>query len=175
MGRIMEPLDARTIARLEISHRVVPVKPISTPGPKISPPVAKAPPAAPVAQPTVQAVLVAVCEAWDITPHDLMSRWRPKRLSYPRFACVRFMRKLTDLSYPQIARALGMKDHTSTMHAMRRSNDLLHEDSAWRACYLRALANMETQGRGATAGDGAGTEPRTLPAPAVAKPLETRK
>ena len=166
----MEPLDARTIARLEISRRVVPVKPISTLGAKISPPVARSPKSASLPRGLLGEVVAAVCEAWMISPGDLLSRWRPHRISYPRYAAMKLTRKLTRASYPQIG-VMFDKDHSSVIHAMKRACVLLQEDSAWRACYLRALATLETQDRGATAGDGSGTGLRTPAAPAVAKPV----
>lgn len=54
------------------------------------------------------------------------SRWRkPERISHPRQEAMWRMRQETTLSFPEIARRCGMKDHTSAMHGVRKHKDRL--------------------------------------------------
>lgn len=88
------------------------------------------------------AILSAVAEAWDVSVFGLLSAKRPARLFRPRFAAALILRE-RKLSFPQIGRALGQKDHTTAQHEVRRAAHLLHTDKEWAARYHEAKRLIE--------------------------------
>jgi len=61
--------------------------------------------------------LVAVY--FNISLNDLLSNKKEKRFSYPRKLGMYLTRQLTDLSFKQIGKAFGNKDHTTVIYAVR--------------------------------------------------------
>ncbi len=70
----------------------------------------------------------AVCEAFDISPGELVGRSRSARLSWPRQIAMYLSRELTDQTLPAIGRAFGGRDHTTVLNACRRTPDRLATD-----------------------------------------------
>jgi chromosomal replication initiator protein len=74
----------------------------------------------PTAQVTVEDVQRAVCEFFKIKVAELQGANRSKRFSQPRHVAQYLSRKLTGLSFPDIAQKFGGKDHTSIIYACRK-------------------------------------------------------
>jgi chromosomal replication initiator protein len=70
---------------------------------------------------TVEDVQAAACEAFDITREELVSPSRTARLTWPRQVAMYLARELTDQTLPAIGRAFGGRDHTTVMHACKRT------------------------------------------------------
>lgn len=67
---------------------------------------------------TVRIILECVAATFDLTPIALRSARRSQALVEARAAACLLARDLTGQSYPQIGRVLGMRDHTTIMHAI---------------------------------------------------------
>lgn len=80
----------------------------------------------------------AVCRAFDTTPMRLESDWRAQRNAVPRFAFSMLARTYTKSTLSEIGRALGNRDHTSIMHALKRAKHLLLTDPDFEARYAEA-------------------------------------
>lgn len=65
-------------------------------------------------------VIDAVCAHYGIASDDLLSSKRGKEFSYPRHVTMFLARSLTILSLPQISSRLGGRDHTTTLHGVRK-------------------------------------------------------
>lgn len=75
-------------------------------------------------------VIKTVAKFFNITVADLMSPKRSRDLVFPRQITMYLMRSDLSLSYPQIGRALGGKDHTTIIHGYTLINrEIARNDS----------------------------------------------
>lgn len=56
---------------------------------------------------------------------ELSGHRRPRNLTRARFAAWDLLRRHTGLSYPQIGQRFGGRDHTTVLHGVRKSGQLL--------------------------------------------------
>jgi chromosomal replication initiation ATPase DnaA len=89
-------------------------------------------------------LIAAACQFAHISIEEFRSPNRTRDYARARFAVAYVLKRYRpDLSYPQIARMLGRKDHTTILHAvaeakkLRRSND----DFAALCLHLEGVAN----------------------------------
>ena len=78
--------------------------------------------------PSLEAIQDAVCETFHITREELLSPSRAARLVWPRQVAMYLARESTDLTFPDIARRFGGRNHTTVMHAVKRAADRLTSD-----------------------------------------------
>jgi chromosomal replication initiator protein len=71
--------------------------------------------------PSVAEIKAAACEAFGLTEADLLSSSRTQRVSWPRQVAMFLARELTQESLPAIGRSFGGRDHTTVLHACRRT------------------------------------------------------
>ncbi len=88
-------------------------------------------------------VHVKVSGAFGVRPEDLFAKRSTRRLAFPRFALVFWLRavckegmrnaagEIPPISFPSIARRLGWFDHSTAMHAFERANKLWLTDPAF--------------------------------------------
>ena len=69
---------------------------------------------------TCQAVIDAAAELFDLSHSQITSGSRRRPLVDARQIAMYVTRNLTDLSYPEIGRAFGNRDHTTVIHAVRK-------------------------------------------------------
>ena len=69
---------------------------------------------------SIEEIQKAVAERFHIKPSELKSKRRTKALVLPRQITMYLCREITKMSYPEIGRQFGGKDHTTVMHACRR-------------------------------------------------------
>jgi chromosomal replication initiator protein len=80
----------------------------------------------------------AVSEHFGVSPEELLSSSRTPRVSWPRQVAMYLTRELTDESLPAIGRYFGGRDHTTVLHACRRTAArVLSDDAA-----LEAVENL---------------------------------
>lgn len=65
-----------------------------------------------------ESISKAVCRFFNIKEEELVGKRRQKELVYPRQITMYLMRHELNLSFPQIGRELGGKDHTTVMYAV---------------------------------------------------------
>jgi chromosomal replication initiator protein len=78
--------------------------------------------------PSVEAIQDAVCETFAISRDELLSPSRSARLVWPRQIAMYLARETTNLTFPDIGRRFGGRNHTTVMHAVRRTADRLTTD-----------------------------------------------
>lgn len=81
---------------------------------------------------TKASLIAAVATAFDVPAERLTAKGMRRPIAWARFALVRLMRDQLEWSYPQIARNVGFRDHTTVMHALRRAGELFQQDADWR-------------------------------------------
>ncbi|MFP6600124.1 MAG: chromosomal replication initiator protein DnaA [Deltaproteobacteria bacterium] len=105
----------------------------------------------------IDSVIDTVAWAHGITRQELLSRDRTRRVAWPRHVAAYLCRKLTSSSLPEIGEALGGRNHTSILRAVRSVAERAATDAA---CQSR-LEELERILRGGEApGLEAGGYPR---------------
>jgi len=69
-----------------------------------------------------------MCKAMDITPQEIQSPTRTRKIARGRQKIVYVLRKHTGISYIQIAKLMGNKDHSSIIYAEAQAKKLLKAD-----------------------------------------------
>ena len=77
---------------------------------------------------TVARVQELVCEAFALSPDELLSTSRAARVSWPRQIAMYLAREHTQESLPSIGRSFGGRNHTTVMHAVKRTAERLATD-----------------------------------------------
>ncbi len=77
---------------------------------------------------TLDGIVDAICEAFEVTREDLLSSSRAARLAWPRQLAMHLAREHTDRSLPAIGRHFGGRGHTTVMYALKRTSERLAQD-----------------------------------------------
>lgn len=77
---------------------------------------------------TPEGILKIVALHFNVRTTDLKSEKRARKLSYPRQVCMFLLRKHLLLSFPEIGRFMGGKDHTTALHGVHKIADLIRTD-----------------------------------------------
>ncbi|HEX4437529.1 MAG TPA: chromosomal replication initiator protein DnaA [Solirubrobacteraceae bacterium] len=77
---------------------------------------------------TIAEIQQATCSEFGLTPEELLSTSRGARVSLPRQIAMYLSRELTNASLPAIGREFGGRDHTTVMHACKRTSSRIASD-----------------------------------------------
>jgi chromosomal replication initiator protein len=77
---------------------------------------------------TVREIQESICEAFGISIDTLLSPSRAGTVAWPRQVAMYLARELTDQSLPAIGRAFGNRNHTTVMHACKRTAERIATD-----------------------------------------------
>jgi chromosomal replication initiator protein len=77
---------------------------------------------------TVDQIITAVCNHYDITRDALVGSGRSRVIAFPRQIAMYLARSETDTSLPQIGAALGDRDHTTILYGCDKIADQLESD-----------------------------------------------
>lgn len=83
---------------------------------------------------TMRQIITVLARYFSVTQQQLRGHSRRRSIVHARGVAVYLARMLTDLSYAQIGQHLGKRDHTTTMHAYRKLQQLLATDSLTQEC-----------------------------------------
>jgi chromosomal replication initiator protein len=78
-------------------------------------------------------IQASVSEHFGLSSKELLSSSRTPRIAWPRQVAMYLARELTGESLPAIGRHFGGRDHTTVLHACRRTAKRIAEDEAARA------------------------------------------
>ena len=70
-----------------------------------------------------------VAAHFNIRVADMFSARRARQIARPRQIAMFLAKNLTSLSYPEIGRQFGNRDHTTIMHAVRKIEELMEADA----------------------------------------------
>jgi chromosomal replication initiator protein len=77
---------------------------------------------------SVEDIQQRTCEAFGVSMEQLLSASRAAPVAWPRQVAMYLSRELTDQTLPAIGRAFGGRNHTTVMHACRRTAERIATD-----------------------------------------------
>jgi chromosomal replication initiator protein len=77
-------------------------------------------------------IQTAACKHFGLSSEELLSASRTTRISWPRQVAMYLARELTTESLPSIGRHFGGRDHTTVIHACRRTEQRILTDASCR-------------------------------------------
>ena len=95
--------------------------------------------------PTIGDITAAACAQFGLTTDELISSSRAARVSGPRQIAMYLTRELTGESLPAIGRYFGGRDHTTVMHAYRRTQTRIASDARTRELVDNLLATLQSE------------------------------
>jgi chromosomal replication initiator protein len=93
---------------------------------------------------SIAEIQAAACDQFGVSSAELVSRTRATRVAQPRQAAMYLARELTRESLPTIARQFGGRDHTTVLHACRRTQQRMTADSAYRDAIESLRAKLQS-------------------------------
>jgi chromosomal replication initiator protein len=78
--------------------------------------------------PTIERIQDTVCEHFSLTREELLSGSRAARVAWPRQLAMYLSREHTEASLPAIGAAFGGRNHTTVMHAVKRTEERMSAD-----------------------------------------------
>jgi chromosomal replication initiator protein len=94
--------------------------------------------------PSLADITAAACHHFDLTPAELVSPSRAPRVAWPRQVAMYLARELTASSLPAIGRHFGGRDHTTVLHACRRTTSRMSADPAARTAVDNVRAELRS-------------------------------
>jgi chromosomal replication initiator protein len=79
---------------------------------------------------SIDEIQAAACEHFGVSPQELLSTTRTPRVAWPRQVAMYLARELTGESLPSIGRQFGGRDHTTVLHACRRTSTRIASDES---------------------------------------------
>jgi chromosomal replication initiator protein len=79
---------------------------------------------------SVADIQAAACEYFGVSPEELVSSARSTRVAWPRAVAMYLARELTTESLPSIGRRFGGRNHTTVLHAWRRTSARIAVDNS---------------------------------------------
>jgi chromosomal replication initiator protein len=114
---------------------------------------------------SIQEILDAITDFYDIRLADLLSKRRPKSITRPRQVGMYFARRLTRFSLEEIGSYFGGRDHTTVMHAIRTVDERRRREPELDRELVQFEERLRRNGlSGGSSGNGSAV------APAVANP-----
>lgn len=78
---------------------------------------------------TLDQIIKTCCEYYKIRQNDITGTSRARAVARPRQMAMYLSKSLTSRSYPEIARKLGGRDHTTVLYGVRKIEELMAVDS----------------------------------------------
>jgi len=78
---------------------------------------------------TMDSILRAVAEKFNMQPQQLKQKSNTRQIAYPRQVAMYLMKDLTQASLPEIGRVFGGKHHTTVLHSVQKIEKLRHSDT----------------------------------------------
>lgn len=77
---------------------------------------------------TIDGIFKAVSRHYNVSVSDMRGPRRQKEIVIPRQVAMYMSRKLTKMSFPEIGRKFGNRDHTTVMHADKKVDQMIKTD-----------------------------------------------
>jgi len=89
-------------------------------------------------------IMNKVCEKFNVSVDDLISKSRHNRVVQPRFVAMYLARKLTDLTTTDIGKEFGDRDHSTVLNAMNNIEKMIKESDEFREMIDDLITDMKT-------------------------------
>ena len=93
---------------------------------------------------SVLEIQTAACEHFGLSCEELLSSARTPRIAWPRQVAMYLARELTGESLPSIGRHFGGRDHTTVLHAWRRTTARIADDDASREAVEKLCSQLSS-------------------------------
>ena len=97
---------------------------------------------------TADLIMDVVADFFGLSVEDLCSESRTRQLVNARQVAMYLVRELTDMSFPQIGKEFGGRDHSTVMHAKDKIANLMKEKHAIYEQVQELTARIRTTARG---------------------------
>jgi len=97
--------------------------------------------------PTASEIMTAVVNHYGLEKIDMVSRRRAREVARPRQVAMYLSRKLTLLSFPNIGKIFGNRNHSTVIRACRRVEELIATDRTTREA-VEAVQQRFKRGEG---------------------------
>jgi chromosomal replication initiator protein len=94
---------------------------------------------------SVAEIQAAACEHFGLSSDELLSSARTARIAWPRQVAMYLARELTSESLPAIGRHFGGRDHTTVLHAWRRTTARIAADEASREAVEKLCSRLDSE------------------------------
>jgi chromosomal replication initiator protein len=94
----------------------------------------------------LDAVIRTAASFCNVSLGDLLSSTRERGIAWPRQLVMLLAREHTTASTPQIAKALGGRDHTTIIYGIREARVRVQDNPHYRRLYLDISASLEERG-----------------------------
>src|ERR1700691_1701628 len=94
---------------------------------------------------SINEIKAAACEQFGISAEELVSARRTARLAWPRQVAMYLARELTQESLPAIGREVGGRDHTTVLHACKRTSERISANVSSRATVEELRTRLSSQ------------------------------
>jgi chromosomal replication initiator protein len=81
---------------------------------------------------SVDLVLKEVAHAFNIKVSDIKSNKKYSSVVLPRHVCMYLLKKLTDMSFPEIGQVLGGKNHSTIIYGVKKMEECIKKDSKFK-------------------------------------------
>lgn len=98
------------------------------------------------AQITIPRIINVVCERYNLSNSDIISKKKPREISYPRQIAMYLCRKMTEEPLENIGTYFGGRDHTTVIHAIKKIGEDLEDDKNGE--FHRAIEDLERRIKG---------------------------
>ena len=86
-----------------------------------------------------------VSKKFNIKVSDMESSKRTRDIAYPRQICMYLCRELTELSYPQIGKYFGNRDHSTVLHAYEKISDEIKNSSGTKSMINELISSIKDE------------------------------
>jgi len=100
---------------------------------------------------SLEEIQTAICERLGVSPEALTSADRTARVAWARQVAMYLSRELTDATLPAIGRAFGGRNHTTVLHACRRTTERIAQDAEAHELVRSLTAALQQPAAGAGA------------------------
>jgi chromosomal replication initiator protein len=87
----------------------------------------------------------AICTQFELSPGELLSSDRARRVAWPRQLAMYLARELSGESLPAIGRHFGGRDHSTVLHAWKRTRARLAIDSSTRTAVEEVCTRLQLE------------------------------
>ncbi len=94
---------------------------------------------------SIAEIKAAACEQFGISAEELVSTGRTARLAWPRQVAMYLARELTQESLPSIGREFGGRDHTTVLHACKRTSERMSANVSSRTAVEELRTRLVSQ------------------------------
>lgn len=92
---------------------------------------------------TIHYIQRKICDYFNISTVDLVSKSRTRDLAYPRQIAMYLARELTNASLPKIGEHFGNRDHSTVMHACDKVKTMMESDPETRSIVTVLISNIK--------------------------------